>query len=69
MNYQIKLDDAQLSHFRLRCDGDLESKSCKNLNLKSAVNDTSMWKYRDEIVKNVEIARDRIEKLEFDVIE
>jgi hypothetical protein len=53
-DYQIELEDGQLNHYRKTCTGDLDSEDCKKEEIDKAVNDTILWKYADELKKNVE---------------
>jgi hypothetical protein len=60
-DYQIELEYGLLFHYRKTCVGDLDSEDCKNNEIDKAVNDTSLWRFKEEIIKNVE---EQVKKLQ-----
>jgi hypothetical protein len=65
-NYQIDLKDGHLAHYRNKCAGDLNATDCKKAGIDKAVNDTTLWKFNNEIIENVENQVKKIEKFEIE---
>lgn len=49
--FYIPVEDAQLQHYRQRCES-FSAKECENFE-QNTVEDKTLWKYKDEIIANV----------------
>lgn len=52
--YDIELKDGQLAHYKLSCGRNPEAVSCVKHNFEDAVNDTTIWRFKEELIRNIE---------------
>lgn len=63
--FYVPHKDGHLFHYKTYC-GEPVNEDCKGHDFPHAPNDTSLWKYREEIIRNIDDVKWKIEKFDYD---